>query len=88
LRKTGKPNCIQGALVIQPLFNDRIQSPRRQLRTAEAALYLGIGVKALRNFSAAGKIRYTQHKPPNGPFLYDIRDLDDFIESQKNHTPP
>lgn len=55
----------------------------RLLRTSEAARYLGMGGKAIRQLIMSGRLPYVQMKPGNSPFLLDRRDLDRFIEAHK-----
>ena len=55
----------------------------RLLRTNEAARYLGLGSKAIRQLIVCGQLPYVQMKPGNSPFLLDRRDLDRFIEMHK-----
>jgi excisionase family DNA binding protein len=55
----------------------------RMLRTTEAARYLGMGSKAIRNLIMSGQLPYMQLKPGNSPFLLDRRDLDRFVEMHK-----
>ena len=55
----------------------------RLLRTSEAARYLGLGSKVIRQLIVSGRLPYVQMKPGNSPFLLDRRDLDKFIEANK-----
>jgi excisionase family DNA binding protein len=55
----------------------------RLLRTTEAARYLGLGSKAVRQLIVCGILPYVQMKPGNSPFLLDRCDLDRFIETHK-----
>jgi excisionase family DNA binding protein len=56
---------------------------RRLLRTQEAAHYLGIGEKRLRELILKGELPYVQFKPGNSPFLIDLEDLDRWIQAHK-----
>ena len=56
----------------------------RLLRTRDAARYLGLGEKAVRQLILEGELDFLQLRPGNSPFLLDVRDLDHFIESRKN----
>jgi excisionase family DNA binding protein len=56
----------------------------RLLRTRDAARYLGLGEKAVRQLILEGELDFVQLRPGNSPFLLDVRDLDRFIESRKN----
>jgi excisionase family DNA binding protein len=59
---------------------------RRLLRSSQAAAYLGVGTKRIRQLILDGELPYVQLQPGNSPFLLDVRDLDRFIESRKaNH---
>jgi excisionase family DNA binding protein len=60
----------------------------RLMRTQDAATYLGLGTKAIRQLIVCGELPYVQLKPGNNsPFLLDVRDLDRFIESRKARAP-
>jgi excisionase family DNA binding protein len=61
-------------------------TPPRLLRASEAARYLGIGTKAIRQLIVSRSLPHVQMKPGNSPFLLDVRDLDRFIESRKRTT--
>jgi len=54
----------------------------RLLRTREAAAYLGISAWSLRNLVYGEQIPVVQ-LADNAPFLFDVRDLDAFIERHK-----
>lgn len=54
----------------------------RLLRTKDAASYLSISEWKLRRLSQDGELPFIQHGEGT-PFLYDIRDLDVFIEKNK-----
>jgi excisionase family DNA binding protein len=56
----------------------------RLYNVKEAALYLGIGHKAVRELITQGRLPYVQRKPGNSPFLIDRLDLDRWIEANKN----
>jgi len=73
-------------------LRDHIPSPRqaaRLMRTQDAARYLGMGAKAIRQLIVCGQLPYVQLKAGNNsPFLLDVRDLDRFIESRKARAAP
>lgn len=57
----------------------------RLLRVRDAARYLSVGAKAVRAAILRGEIPAIQLKPGgNSPFLLDVRDLDRWIETNKN----
>ena len=59
----------------------------RYLRTEEAARYLGIHPNTLRRLAHAGEIPYIPGNGLRSPWLFDIRDLDAWIEKRKkNHV--
>jgi excisionase family DNA binding protein len=62
---------------------ERLTIAPRLLRTNQAARYLGLGSKAIRQLIFSGQLPYVQMKPGNSPFLLDRRDLDRFIEMHK-----
>lgn len=55
-------------------------APRRMLNYKDAAGYLGISLRAAKELAAEGEIRKTKI---GARVLFDIRDLDDFIDRQK-----
>jgi excisionase family DNA binding protein len=57
----------------------------RLLRCSEAARYLRVSKKRIRQLIIDGELPYIQMQPGNSPFLLDIRDLDRFIEAIKKH---
>lgn len=56
---------------------------RRYLRVSAAADYLGFSPPKLRQLIANGKLPYVQDGD-SGPFMLDIRDLDEYMEKHKN----
>ena len=56
---------------------------RRLLRVKQAATYLGISCKAVRQLINSGQLPFIQLRPGNSPFLVDVRDLDRLIDSRK-----
>jgi hypothetical protein len=53
-------------------------TPRRMLRAKEAGEYCGLPTRL---------ITVSTVQMPNGKQLYDIRDLDDFLDGLKNTQP-
>jgi excisionase family DNA binding protein len=62
---------------------DRPAVVPRLMRTGEAARYLGLGAKGLRQLINSGELPYLQLQGKNSPFLVDRRDLDKFIDRHK-----
>lgn len=62
-------------------------SSPRLLRCAQAASYLGVGTKRIRQLILCGELPFVQLQPGNSPFLLDLRDLDRFIEARKARVP-
>jgi len=60
--------------------------PKRLLTPEEAAQYLGISARQLEYLRHDGQIRQTR-LPNTRKRLYDILDLDEFIESSKIKKP-
>jgi len=58
-------------------------TPRRLLRTKEAAQYLGMSPGKLRRLTQYGELPIIQHDE-RAPWLYDLRDLDEHIEKSKH----
>jgi excisionase family DNA binding protein len=63
-------------------MEDPKPQPRRLLRVKDAARYLAMSPWKLRKFIQDGVLPYLQTEP-TGPYLIDIRDLDEFIEKNK-----
>jgi excisionase family DNA binding protein len=59
---------------------------RRLLRLKEAAHYLGLSPWKLRQLTARGLLPFVQPEP-GSPYLYDLGDLDRYVETSK-HTNP
>lgn len=57
--------------------------PRRLLRTKEAALYLGMSPGKVRRITQSGELPIIQHEE-HSPWLYDLNDLDSYIEKSKH----
>jgi excisionase family DNA binding protein len=56
--------------------------PKRLLSIREAAQYLGLSVYTVRELIWSGVLPYVKREGGR-KYLLDIRDLDDFIDSQK-----
>ncbi len=65
----------------------RVQSgreiPPRLLDVDDAARYLGMSDKAIRELIADGDLPYIQKIPARSPYLIDLRDLDHWILKHK-----
>jgi hypothetical protein len=55
----------------------------RMLKTKQAAHYLNVSAWKLRNIVQAGEIACIIGDGTSSPWLFDIRDLDDWIERSK-----
>ena len=55
----------------------------RLLDIDDAARYLAMSDKAVRDLITAGELSYIQKVPGRSPYLIDIRDLDRWIERSK-----
>jgi excisionase family DNA binding protein len=80
-----RPEPFQGERITMPAHTaqlERLAIAPRLLRLKDAALYLSMGTKALRQLISSGKLPYVQ-MGANSPFLVDRRDLDKFIERHK-----
>jgi excisionase family DNA binding protein len=62
---------------------------KRLLRSGQAAEYLNVSVWTLRQFVQSGDLPVVQ-RGERGKFLFDLRDLDSFIERHKRtaHSNP
>jgi excisionase family DNA binding protein len=68
---------------VAPLaMEDPKPQPRRLLKVKQASHYLSISPWKLRKLIQDGEIPYLQDGD-YGPFLLDIRDLDEFVEKHK-----
>ncbi len=59
----------------------------RLLDLSDAARYLSIGDKALRELIQRGELPYIQRIEGRSPYLLDLRDLDRWIEKSKILSP-
>jgi excisionase family DNA binding protein len=59
------------------------QIPPRLLDIDDAARYLGTSDKTIRELILRGELAYLQKIPGRSPYLLDIRDLDLWIERNK-----
>jgi len=67
--------------------NGNVTDPKRRLvRTKVAAEYLSVSEWSLRNLVANGELPVVQTST-GSPFLFDLRDLDGWIERNKKLTP-
>lgn len=64
-----------------------IPQQSRLLRCSQAARYLGIGTKAIRQLILNGQLPHIKMgEGSNSPFLLDVKDLDAFIEKNKSRS--
>ncbi len=71
------------ATIGQSAFLGHRGIPRRLLKTKEAAYYLGISTWKVRKLVLDGKLPCVTDSA-NGPWLFDIHDLDAYIETNKH----
>jgi excisionase family DNA binding protein len=62
--------------------SQRISHARRLLRTREAAEYLSLSKWKLRSLVADGQLSVVQ-ADDSSPFLFDVKDLDNWAEQHK-----
>jgi excisionase family DNA binding protein len=55
----------------------------RLVKRRDACAYLGMSDWKLRSLVHQGRLRYIPGDGPTAPWLFDLQDLDAFIESQK-----
>ena len=55
---------------------------RRMLRLKEAAYYLSLSPWKVRQLVASGVLPFVQPEP-GSPYLFDLRDLDRYVETNK-----
>ena len=68
------------------LTDDKIRERCRLMRTKDAAAYLAMSPWQLRNLTQSGEIPVVQFTD-RSPFLFDVKDLDRFIEQHKKASP-
>ena len=56
---------------------------KRLLRTKDAAAYLGISPCEIRSLAQGGDLPYIQ-LAQDGPWTFDVRDLDAYIDQKKS----
>ena len=59
-----------------------ISATKRLLRTKEAAEYMAMSKDTILEMADTGELPFIQRKP-HGPWLFDIRDLDAWIDTHK-----
>ena len=59
--------------------NSNKPSPKRCLKAGKAANYMDISVRTLHDLTASGRLPF--HKVSERTHLFDIRDLDAFLDS-------
>jgi excisionase family DNA binding protein len=63
-----------------------IQIPKRLFDVPEAARYLGMGHKVIRQLIQRGELPHVQRIPGRSPYLIDIFDLNRWIEIHRNRA--
>jgi excisionase family DNA binding protein len=61
----------------------RPRPERRMLRTSDAAHYLGLSEATIKRMALAGELRYIKRPGAHTPYLFDVRDLDRWIEQNR-----
>jgi hypothetical protein len=54
---------------------------QRCLKSKQAALYLGVGIRRLRELTFSGELKHIPGKGKTSPWLYDVVELDRYIVS-------
>ena len=62
--------------------NASVAGGGRLLRLKEAAAYLSVSAWTMRQMARRGEVAFIQ-RTPYSPFLFDLSDLDSWIESHK-----
>jgi excisionase family DNA binding protein len=60
--------------------------PRRLLDVTDAARYLSVSTKIIRQLIQGGELPYIQRIPGRSPYLIDIEDLDRWIQDCKTRA--
>jgi hypothetical protein len=55
---------------------------QRCLKSKQAALYLGVGIKRLRELTFLGELKFIPGKGKTSPWLYDVVQLDEYIDRE------
>lgn len=63
------------------------QIPPRMVDISEAGRYLAMGHKKVRELVQRGELAFVQDIPGRSPYLFDIRDLDQWIDRNKTRAP-
>jgi excisionase family DNA binding protein len=71
----------------KPVVSERNWLPRRLMRIGEAAKYMAMSPWKLRQLVLDNRLRVVQDVE-GGPYLFDIRDLDEYIEKNKRGKLP
>jgi excisionase family DNA binding protein len=61
----------------------RPKPERRLLRTSEAAVYLGVSEFSVRKLALNHELPYIKMPGEHTPYLFDVRDLDRWIERSR-----
>ena len=78
---------LQGALDSHaPTMTVNSKSERRLLKTKRAADYLSVSTWKFRSLVAKGELPVVQ-ADASSPWLFDVRDLDDWVEKHKRNFP-
>jgi hypothetical protein len=56
---------------------------QRCLKTRQAAHYLNIGVKRLRELTFLGELKFIKGKGKTSPLLYDVYELDRYVNENQ-----
>ena len=56
---------------------------QRCLKAKQAAKYLGVSAWKLRNLTQNGKLKYIPGDTATAPWLWDIRELDRYVEESQ-----
>jgi excisionase family DNA binding protein len=76
--------AVMGQTGTQQTRPERHLAPRL-VRIKEAAVYLGMSTWKLRDLVQQGRLPVIRGEGTYAPWLFDVRDLDDFVNKEKEH---
>lgn len=75
---------MRGQVTTQQTKSGTLLSPRL-VRIKNAAAYLGISTWKLRDLVQQGRLPVLRGEGKYAPWLFDVRDLDAFVDREKEH---
>ena len=76
--------AVKGKVTPQQTTPGTLLAPRL-IRIKEAAAYLGMSTWKLRDLVQQGRLAVIRGEGTYAPWLFDVRDLDGFVDREKEH---